>query len=59
MIKSLVIALALMTSGVLFSTFYVGYSRGGRSYISKQRHYRHSIRHGSGVYGSRGFRGGK
>ena len=61
MIRSLIIAVIILSGGFLFSRFLIGYPRAGKEYISKHREERKSIRYGSGFYagGSRGFKGGK
>ena len=62
MIKSIAMALVLLSGGFALSHFYVGYPRAGKYYISKHREQRKSLRMGSGYYGTRmgsgSFRGG-
>ncbi len=64
MIRSLIIALVLVSGAFAMSTFNVGYQGAGKEYVKKVRNERKSIRSGSGYYmpyvgGSRSFRGGK
>lgn len=62
MIRSIIVILALMSGGALFSVFNFGYSKAGENYISKHREQRKSIRPGyyyGGTYRGGGFRGGK
>ena len=63
MIRSLIIAVLLLSGSFLLSKFFVGYPRAGTYYIKEHREMRKSVRHGSAVYygriGGGGFRGGK
>lgn len=61
MIRTLLIALILVSGSSLLSWYQVGYPTAGKAYIAKHRADRHTIRTGSAGYryGSGSFRGGK
>lgn len=65
MVRTIVVVVLLMGGGFLMASTFVGYPRAGKTYITKHREKRKSLRTGSGYYGygpryygSRSFRGG-
>ncbi len=64
MLKSVVIAVFLISTASAMTYYNIGYSGAGKDYIKKVRNERKSVRAGSGYYvpfmsGSKSFRRGK
>ena len=64
MVRSIIIAVVLISSSFLMTSSYIGYSGAGKEYFKKVSNERKSLRAGSGYYapymgGSGSFRSGK
>ncbi|NLV68951.1 MAG: hypothetical protein GXY14_14880 [Spirochaetes bacterium] len=64
MIRSIIVAVILISAAYLLTSNYTGYSTAGKEYYKKAREERKSLRAGSGYYapymgGSGSFRSGK